>query len=451
MFKVRQIVEYAPGRLIQGNPGDKVKAVSTDSRGLKKGEAFLALRGNNFDGHDFIPLALKAGASCVIAEKKKNLKIPAASALVEVKDTTRAFGNLAAFKRSNFDGPVIAVTGSNGKTTCKEMIAYVLSGSGRVLKNEGTRNNHVGLPQTLIRLDKSYSFAVVEIGTNHFGEVGYLASIARPNIGVITNIGPSHLEFLRDLRGVVKEKSAILDSLSSPGIGLLNADDKHLRRLIEKGRRGVNIFSYGINAKSDFSASRVRLEEGKVKFRFNRKTDFELSTLGAHNVYNALCAIAAGRLLGMPLGDIVSKLADFDFPKGRLKLVQFKGLRFIDDTYNSNPLSLSMALRALKEAKCGGRKILVMGDMLELGRKKELLHRRAAGSITNICDVFVAVGRLASFTASSARHRGLKNIFRCASSLEARDLLLNKISPGAEDIILVKGSRSMKMEEVFKI
>jgi UDP-N-acetylmuramoyl-tripeptide--D-alanyl-D-alanine ligase len=451
VFTLDEIIKATQGKLIQRGRVDKLKGVSTDSRGLKAGDAFLALRGDNFDGHDFIPVALKSGSACIIAEKVSGFKAPNSAALVKVKDTTFALGDLARFKRSAFSKPVIAVTGSNGKTTVKDMAAWVLSAGANVLKNEGTKNNHIGLPQTLIRLKENDDFAVVEIGTNHFGEVNYLASIARPNIGVITNIGPSHLEFLKDLKGVLKEKSALLNNLAAPSIALLNADDRYLRALTKSARPGLRILTYGIKEKCDFSASGIKLEEGKLRFKFNRKFDFELPTLGGHNVYNALAAIALGRILGLSLKDIAGRLADFDFPKGRLKLLKLKGVSFIDDTYNSNPLSLNNALMAFKAMGCKGRKILIMGDMLELGDKKELLHRQVAGSITNICDVLVSVGSLAALTAETARKRGFKNIFCCASAAQARDLLFNSISPGAKDIILVKGSRSMKMEEVFKV
>jgi len=453
VFTIDEIVKATGGKLIQGSRQGKLKGVSTDSRGLKPQEAFLALKGDNFDGHNFIPAALKSGAVCIIAQKSGGLKISKGIAFVQVKDTALALGDLARFKRDDFKKPVIAVTGSNGKTTVKDMIAWVLSANARVLKNEGTKNNQIGLPQTLIQLKAKDDFAVVEIGTNHFGEVDYLAAITRPNIGVLTNIGPSHLEFLKTLKGVLKEKSGLLNNLASPAIALLNADDQYLCSLMKQGKKGAHLFSYGIKEKSDFSASRIKLDGAKVSFRVNRKFDFRLSTLGTHNVYNALAAIAVGRILGLELGEIASRLADFDFPKGRLKFTEFKGLRFIDDTYNSNPLSLNNALIALDAIKCKGRKILIMGDMLELGEQKELLHRQVAGSITNICDVLVSVGSLAGFTAQAAKARGFKskNIFCCASASQARDLLLNKISPGAKDIILVKGSRSMKMEEVFKV
>ncbi|MBU0547477.1 MAG: UDP-N-acetylmuramoyl-tripeptide--D-alanyl-D-alanine ligase [Candidatus Omnitrophica bacterium] len=453
MFTVDEIIKATRGKFIQGNLQDKLKDISTDSRGLRSKEAFLALRGNNFDGHNFIPAALKSGASCVIVEKTACLKIPKGIALVQVKDTTLALGDLARFKRRKFKKPVIAITGSNGKTTVKDMIAWVLSANARVLKNDGTKNNHVGLPQTLIQLKEKDDFAVVEIGTNHFGEVDYLAAIAQPNIGVFTNIGPSHLEFLKNLRGVLKEKSGLLNNMVAPAIALFNADDQYLRCLIKQEKRGLHLFSYGIKEKSDFSATRIRLEGEKVRFRVNRKFDFRLSTLGTHNVYNALVAIAVGRILGLGVSEIASRLANFDFPGGRFKLIELKGLRFIDDTYNSNPFSLNSALVALDAMRCKGKKILIMGDMLELGRQKELLHRQVAGSITNVCDVLVSVGSLAGLTAQSVKACGfkIKNIFCCTSVQQARDLLFNKISPEAKDIILVKGSRSMKMEEVFKV
>lgn len=452
MFKVFEIVEATGGKLIQGNLRNKLTGISTDSRKLNIQDAFLALRGDNFDGHDFILPALKSGAACVIAEKTTGLAIPKGPALIQVKNTTLALGDIARFQRQKFNLPVIAVTGSNGKTTVKEMVAWILSGDARVLKNEGTKNNQIGLPQTLIRLKKSDDFAVVEIGTNHFGEVATLSKIALANIGIITNIGQSHLEFLKDLKGVLKEKSALLNNLAKPALAILNADDKLLKRIITQKKSPAQVFSYGIKEKSDFRASMIKLAANEAKFKVNRKFDFVLSTPGGYNIYNALAAIAVSRIFGLDYRKIASRLAGFKFPEGRLNLVEFRGVRFIDDTYNSNPFSLSCALKALSAMKCKGRKILIMGDMLELGRQKESLHRQIAGSITNTCDLLVTAGSLAKLTAKAACAGGLKskNIFCCASALEARAILFKKIIPGADDVVLVKGSRSMKMEEVFK-
>ena len=453
MFRVDEIIKATKGLLVQGSLEDKITGISTDSRKLKPQEAFLALRGKNFDGHDFIDESIKAKVSCIIVEKKPKIFLPAGLTVIKVKDTLLALADIARFQRQKINLPVIAVTGSNGKTTTKEMIAWVLSDNARVLKNEGTKNNQIGLPQTLIQLTKKDKFAVVEIGTNHFGEVDYLAKIARPNIGVITNIGPSHLEFFKNLKGVSREKTSLLDNLARPAIALLNADDKLLKDLIRHRIKGQQIFSYGIKEKSDFRASGIKLTGSKVRFKVNSKFNFELSTLGGYNIYNALAAIALGRILGYSYPQIRARLTAFKFPKGRLNLIESGGLRFIDDTYNSNPLSLKAALAALGAVNCAGRKILVMGDMLELGKQKELLHRQIAWSITNICDLLITVGSLARITAIAARKSGLKaeHIFCCPDALAARELLFNKISAKANDLILVKGSRSMKMEEVLGV
>ncbi|MCX5699329.1 MAG: UDP-N-acetylmuramoyl-tripeptide--D-alanyl-D-alanine ligase [Candidatus Omnitrophica bacterium] len=453
MFRVNEIIEATQGSLIQGSLADKITGISTDSRRSKPREAFLALRGENFDGHDFIAESIKAKVGCIIVERKPNFLIPADLAVIKVKDTVLALGDIARFQRQKINLPVIAVTGSNGKTTTKEMIAWVLSSNAWVLKNEGTKNNQVGLPQTLIQLTKKYNFAVVEIGTNHFGEVDYLAKIARPNIGIITNIGLSHLEFLKDLKGVAKEKTTLLNNLAKPAIALFNADDKSFKGLMAREIKGRQIFSFGINEKSDFRASGIKLKNERIEFKVNSKFNFELSTLGDYNIYNALAAIAVGRILGLGYSEIRARLSTFKFPKGRLNLIKFKGLRFIDDTYNSNPFSLNAALAALGAANCKGRKILIMGDMLELGKQKELLHRQIAWSITNTCDLLITVGSLAWITACAVRKLGwqAKQIFCCANAHQARDLLFKKICPKANDLILVKGSRSMKMEEILSL
>ena len=453
MFRVDEIIQATKGLLIQGSLAGKITGISTDSRRLKPHEAFLALRGKNFDGHDFVAESIKAKVDCIIVERKPKFLIPADLAVIKVKDTTIALGDIARFLRKKINLPVIAVTGSNGKTTTKEMIAWVLSANAQVLKNEGTKNNQIGLPQTLIQLTARDSFAVIEIGTNHFGEVDYLAKIARPNIGIITNIGSSHLEFLKDLKGVAKEKTALLDNLAKPALALFNADDKSLQDIIQRKIKGQQILSYGINKKSDFCASSIKIKNEKIEFKVNSKFKFELSTLGNYNIYNALAATAVGRIFGLSYSQMRARLATFKFPKGRFNLVEFRGLRFIDDTYNSNPLSLKAALAALDAMHCKGRKILIMGDMLELGKQKELLHRQIAWSITNTCDLLITVGSLARITASAVRENGwqTKQIFCCANALTARDLLFKKISAKANDLILVKGSRSMKMEEILGV
>jgi UDP-N-acetylmuramoyl-tripeptide--D-alanyl-D-alanine ligase len=370
---------------------------------------------------------------------------------IKVKNTTHALGDIARYRRKQFHIPLIAVTGSNGKTTTKEMIACVLSKKFKVLKNEGTKNNQVGVPLTLLRLDSSYNIAVLELGTNHPGEIEYLTKVCQPNIGVITNIGPSHLEFLHSLKGVFREKHKLLESLGNPYLAVLNCDDAYLRKEALKKNKRPFIFGFGRRNHSDFSVSDVRHLSNRLEFRVNQKYKFTLDTLGYYNIYNALAAIAIARIFGMDYKDIASQLANFDFPQGRLKLIQLKQANFIDDTYNSNPFSLRQALDALANFTNKGRKIFVMGDMLELGRGAEPFHRQAGRRLAEICDALITVGTLSKFAAGAALSYGFdaRNIFSCSSAKAAREILLNKIAPGPDDIVLVKGSRAMKMEEIF--
>ncbi len=451
MFEVSQIIQATAGKLIRGELGLRIKGISIDTRTIKPGEAFVAIKGDNFDGHNFIKQAVKKGASCIIKESRVKKPLPAHAACVEVKDTLRSLGDLARFQRQKYDIPVIAVTGSNGKTTTKEMIAWVLAKNYKVLKNEGTKNNHIGVPMTLLGLDGSYKFAVLEIGTNHFGEVGYLADICRPNIGVITAIGAAHLEYFRNLEGVFKEKRTLIRKLEGPYLAVLNADDHFLKRELRSTRHKNFTLGFGMKEESDFFANEVKSGLGVTEFLVNAKYSFTLKTAGCYNIYNALAAVALGRIFGMGYKDISSRLSAFEFPRGRLKLIQSKNLRFLDDTYNANPSSFAGALETLRGFRVKGRKILVMADMLELGPDKEEFHAQLGRQAAEVCDVLIAVGALSGLAARAAQAAGLpgSSIFVCKSCAGARSVLLNELSTGKDDIILVKGSRLMKMEEVF--
>ncbi|MCX5695552.1 MAG: UDP-N-acetylmuramoyl-tripeptide--D-alanyl-D-alanine ligase [Candidatus Omnitrophica bacterium] len=448
MFKIPELLEATGGKLISGNADIGVKSFSIDSRSLKRGEAFIAIKGEKFDGHDFIAEVIQKGASCIISQRgeKKSQAV-----FIKVKDTTKALGDIARFNRNRFGHiPVIAVSGSNGKTTAKEMIACVLSSKFKVLKNEGTKNNHIGLPWTLLKLDSSVEAVVLEIGTNHFGEVEYLSGIAQANIGVITNIGASHLEYFKDLNGVFKEKATLINKLSHPAIAILNADDKFLRKEALKLRNKPFVIGVGLKKKSDFFASDIKYISAKPGFAVNKRFRFALNTLGYYNIYNSLLAIAVGRIFGLGYSEISANLAKFSLPKGRLNLIKIKGIRFIDDTYNSNPLSMRQALGVLENISVKGKKILVMGDMLELGGLSRQLHRQALKEALKHADTLITVG--AETKGCLGKNFKLKNnIFTCATSSEARDLLLRKVGVDPDDIVLVKGSRGMKMEEVFKI
>lgn len=457
MLEINEIIKATNGKLITRGLNNTVRGISIDSRSIKPGHAFLAIKGNNFDGHEFILSAIRKGANCIIQEaknkktffKNNNFK---KTTVIEVNNTIHALGDLARLRRRQSNIPVIAVTGSNGKTTAKEMIAEVLSTRYRILKNEGTKNNHIGLPLTLLNLDKSHDLAVLEIGTNHFGEVAYLVEVCEPNIGLITNIGPSHLEYFGDLSGVFREKSSLIKKLNHPGIALLNSDDKFLRKELLKANRFPFGVSFGINNRADFSAGKIKLVNAGLEFSVNKKYKFTIKTLGYYNIYNALAAIAAGRIFGLKFEEIALALSNFDFLSGRLKVKKYRQAVFIDDTYNSNPLSLKQALWALGSFKTCGRKIFVMGDMMELGKSKEKLHAQAGRMLLGVCDVFIATGKLSRIAARAAEEMGFNrdNIFICSDSHQARNILFKKIGLTKKDVVLLKGSRSMKMEEVLR-
>lgn len=454
MFEINELLVATAGKLVYGFPDAKAKGVSIDSRTIKAGEVFIAIKGDNFDGHDFIDEALRKGACCIIAgpscfrgrENRRRVS------LIKVKDTVKALGDIARFKRKKINLPVIAVTGSAGKTTVKEMIAHVLSGKFNVLKNIGTKNNFIGLPLTLMGLNDSHDMAVLELGTNHFGEIKYLAEICKPNIGIVTNIGPAHLEYFKSLEGVLKEKYALIEELEIPGIAILNADDGILRKKLNRYSRRAAVFSFGIKNRGDFWASEIQYRPNSLEFRVNQKYKFKLKSLGSGNVYNAQIAIAVARVFGMEYKDIARRLSGFCFPQSRLSDIILNSVRFIDDTYNSNPLSLDQALNALDKLSVRGRKIFVMGDMLELGNLEESFHLQAGKKAAKICDIFVSVGRLSGLSAGAAKSSGLsaKNVFICESCEQAREVLFNTISPGKGDIVLIKGSRQMRMEQIFK-
>ncbi len=453
MFTVAAIVEATRGRLIQGNPGMRIRGVSTDSRTIRKGDCFIALKGPRYDGHDYIAQAVERGAAALITERGRSLPRSCRAAAIEVADGCTALGDLARCWRRRFSIPVIAITGSNGKTTAKEMVARVLGARYRVLKNEGTLNNQVGVPQTLLRLRASHDVAVLELGTNHFGEIAYLASVAEPTMSVITNIGPSHLAFLRDLEGVYREKSALLASLHSPRLALVNADDRYLLPLVEKRGKSPFVMGFGIERQSDFYATGLNSVHGTLSFTVNNRQQVRLSTPGRHNAYNALIALACGRLLGVSYAEAARRLRSFRFPKGRLWLTtSASGALVIDDSYNANPSSVREALAALEACEAARRSIFIMGDMLELGSAAAAFHAQV-GSLAGLsCDVFITVGALSRRAAAAARicRSKAKVIRSFDSAREARTYLRNRIRPTNADVILLKGSRAMKMEEVIR-
>ena len=449
MFTVKDILISTGGTMLSGEEKDILVGVSTDTRRLKPGELFVAIKGDRFDGHNFILDAVSKGAGGALVQygciTNSNFDMRGVS-FISVPDSIKALGDIARFHKARFSIPLIGITGSNGKTTTKEMTSAILARKLNVLKNFGTENNHIGVPLTLMRLKPEHKLIVLEMGANHLGEIRRLSEIAMPTMAVITNIGPSHLDHLKDLETVLKAKSEILESLSGEGAQVvINGDDETLSGL----KTDLKVVSFGLNKEFDFYADKVNLEPDGINFRLNGKWDIEIGLVGRHNIYNALAAIAASWGFGVSIEDVKDALKEFRVPNMRMEVKRLRDIRIINDTYNSNPLSMRQAIESLKDMTTKGRKILVAGDMLELGtlsgRFHHLVGRQAAESGI---DLIVAVGKLAEHVAKGAQEAGMsdKKIKMCNLTKEACAAVLQLIKKG--DTILVKGSRAMKMEQI---
>ncbi len=451
MFTLEEIIAACSATILRRGRARSLSAVSIDSRSIAAGSLFIAIKGTRCDGHDFISPAVKKGAACLLVNRGKRLpRLPAGVWVLAVEDTTRALGDLARFHRLRFDIPLIAVTGSNGKTTTKEMLATLLAGRYTVLKTEGTQNNHIGLPMTLLRLRRRHQAAVLELGTNHFGEIAYLAGICLPTMCLITAVGPSHLEFFKSIAGVAREKLSLLRFLRAPALALLNADDPWLARAGRCAGSGVRTLTYGLKARADFRAGGVAAAGPGMRFRVHG-CSYRLAALGEHNVSNALAAVAVCRLLGMSHAELRAGMKKIRLPTGRLQLRRKAGIDFIDDCYNANPFSFSQALRCFRQMKVAGRRIVVMGDMLELGEQSARFHRRAGREAAACCDRLICVGPLSQAAAAAARRCGMAGaaVYTCADSAEAARIL-RSLRPVTGDLVLAKASRGMHLEKIFE-
>lgn len=417
-----------------------LQGISTDTRSLQAGQLFVALHGPHFDGHDYLAEAKAKGAAACMVEKP----VANCPALI-VGDTRLALGRLARAWRHNFTMPLVAVTGSNGKTTVKEMLASIFARQGEVLATRGNLNNDIGVPLTLLRLDSSHTSAVIEMGANHAGEIAYLTSLAEPDVAVITNAAPAHLEGFGTLQGVAYAKGEIFQGLGTDSTAIINADDEFASvwRGLAKDKK---VLSFGLQNPADITAQwqagdrgsqvHVTTPEGKVKLH--------LALLGKHNVMNALAAIAAAQAAGIKLAPIKAGLEAMQPVAGRLQLkTGIHGSRIIDDTYNANPASLAAAIEVL--AGFEGKHILVLGDMGELGDDAKALHAEA-GRLARAqgIDHLVSVGPMA---AAAAEAFG-KEAQACDDHESASHALQQQLA--ADVTLLVKGSRLSQMERVVQ-
>ncbi|MDE2221869.1 MAG: UDP-N-acetylmuramoyl-tripeptide--D-alanyl-D-alanine ligase [Candidatus Omnitrophica bacterium] len=447
MFTIQEILKAVKGDLLQGPARGRCVSVSIDSRHVKKGQLFIAIKGEVFDGHDFIDQVTARGVQTLVVHRPIEVKDPRASVIL-VKDTAHALGDVARYHRLRFKIPVIALTGSAGKTTTKEMVAAVLGCRYKVLKNEGTQNNHIGVPLTLLKLRPSHRIVVLECGTNQPGDIAWLADVARPTVAVFTNIGASHLEKLKTTAGVLREKWRLTTFLGRKDKVILNADDVLLSKQQKRLRHPFKIMTFGINAKADWTAHAIHVHAGRyLKFRMGDRS-FELNSCGINHVYNALAAFACGRLFKVPSRDIARALSLFEFPQGRGQILRLGKGWMINDTYNANPVSMNSALQTLQAIETRGQRIFVAADMLELGGKSRLLHQALGKSVVKAgVDVLITVGTMARLAARKARQLDKKiKVFACADAHSAQKYLAKIFHNG--DAVLVKGSRRMKMEEV---
>ena len=428
----------------------QVSGISSDSRNLVPGELFLALKGELFDGHDFVEQAFARGACGAIVERPWAVAVGRTDSgpLLVVPSTLEALGVIAGHYRQRFEIPVVGVVGSAGKTTTKEMIAAVLEQRYQVLKNRGNENNEIGLPQTLLQLKRTHEAVVLELAARKIGDIRYLCSIARPTIGVLLNIGTAHLEFFGSVEGVAKAKGELLDFLDESFKALVNIDDRVVAR--EAKRTKGRLLGFGLRCESQYRGEGLVLDQEGCGHFSLQNIPFSLKIPGHHNAYNALAAAAVGHLLGVSLEDAQSALCAFQPVAMRTQVLRKKGIVIINDSYNANPDSVKAAL-VLLAGRAGKRKIAVLGDMLEMGPQSPELHAGIGREVAAAdIDLLLATGPMCAHAVAAARRAGLSAV--CARHFsglqELADCLDSLLCDG--DVILVKGSRGMKLEEVVK-
>ncbi len=441
-WTLREVAALANGRLVRGEGESRITGVVHDTRDVGKGDLFAAIRGSRLDGHRFVRQAAQKGAKAALVSRVMAVGVPQ----VLVADTTRALGDLGRAQRLQWNGPVVAVTGSVGKTTVKDMTAQLLSGSFRVLKTQGNLNNQWGLPLTLLKLRTEHEVAVVELGINHPGEMERLSDISRPDVAVVTAIGEAHLGFFKDRRHLAREKQTIAAHLRERGTNILNANDALLRKNVE------NVMTFGLKLGQ---VRAVRLEPDGLGTRFEIRAQGEtaatrLSMPGAHNVRNSMAAVAAGLALGIPLKALAQRLRNFvsEAPM-RMEIKNLGGILFVNDAYNASPTSMEAALVTFAGMQGPQRKWAVLGDMLELGEFSPETHYRIAKKAmgSGLEGVLLVGSRMRR--AFNGLTGGQKNkAWAFGEVADARMFLRRSVEKG--DAVLLKASRGMRLEKILE-
>jgi UDP-N-acetylmuramoyl-tripeptide--D-alanyl-D-alanine ligase len=448
-LSILQIVDLSGAKLESGDGNVSVGKISTDSRTLKRGELFVALRGENFDGHKFVEAAAKAGAAGAIVDTGWKGKVPAKFAVIRAKDTLVAYQNLAANYRKSLPLKVLAITGSNGKTSTKDFAASALARKFRVTKTQGNFNNHVGLPRTILEATSEDEVAVWEIGMNHPGEVGPLAKIAAPDAAIITNIGIAHIEFMGSREAIAEEKGALAEAVGPQGTVILNADDAFSKEIATRTQARV---TFAGTQEGTVRATDIHQTPDCTEFTIlegAHRCRAQLPVPGLHMVQNALLAIAAGRAFGLSLEECAAGLASAPLTKARLQIKEINGVQFLDDSYNANPDSMKAALRTLVELDADGKRIAVLGEMRELGKESDRGHEDVGETAAALrIDQLIAIGETGALISRAAENAGLEKSVAVGSTTEAAQLLTEIAEPG--DLVLIKGSRLARTERVIE-
>jgi len=455
-WAVSDVLQATGGRLVSGNEGAQFQAISTDSRTTKKGDLFIAIAGQKHDGHDFLQEAFYKGAlGALVAEgyiTGKSEVLGGEGIWISVPDTLTALGDLAAFRRRETNVSVVAITGTNGKTTTKEMTAAVLGQAFEVLKTPGNFNNLIGLPLTLFGLNDSHEWAVLELAMNRPGEIRRLSEIANIDLGVITNIEAGHLEGVKDINGVMKAKGELLEGLGQDGTAVLNVDDQRVCRLAE--RFGGRVVTFGINSSAEVSGTPVSQTRSGSSFDlswYDKSVRVSLKIHGKGAIYNALAAAAVGYRVGLTIEEVKKGLESTIPLPGRMEISTLPGgIQLINDTYNANPGSVAVAVETLCSLKGSGRGIIVLGDMMELGQHAKNAHKQIGilAARAGVAGLY-ATGEFAEAVAEGATGAGMdhRKIFIGTQEQIVEDL---KGCLGPGDWVLVKGSRLMAMEKVVE-
>jgi len=447
-FTVDEICLATKGKMQGLTYGEKFAGICTDTRTVTPGDLFIPLVGEKFDGHDFIAQAVKNGAVGILSSRL-DIIVPAHITVIIVVDTLLALQDLARFHRQRFSIPIIAITGSNGKTTTKDMTAAILASRFKVLKTEANYNNEIGLSLTLLQLTPQHEVAVVEMGMRGKGQIRQLATIAMPTVAIITNVSDTHIELLGSREEIAAAKAELLPVIPENGLIILNADDHYVQEMTKQVHSRLILFGLeGGNIKADHIKATL---QGMNFACHSAQGDFlaEIPTVGRHNVYNALAAIAVGLEVGLNFEDIHSGLCTFNASPMRLHIEKMGDYIVINDAYNASPISMLAAIDTLVEV-AKNRTVAVLGDMLELGHIKVEAHRQIGEKLAKChVDIVVTVGELARHIAEAASFYGIDKAIACDSHDAAREILTEIIKPG--DTILIKGSRGMKMENMIKM